>query len=292
MTLTDGIERFAVQLEADGRSPHTRRTYRRHLDAFARWAGHDTAVVDITPDRLARFLTSDDVRMRADAEGAGPRAAITVNQVKSALRAFFRYLVEVGTLATSPARAVRSARTSSDLPQVLTQDEAARLLSTIAAATGPLARRDHVLFSLLLGTGIRLSAAVGLDVADLRLDARRMTITGKGGRRDAVILNQRLVALLGAYVAGLGAGPVFRNGRGGRLGGRQVQLRLTAWLDAAGIAKVVTPHCMRHSFGVRLYAQTRDLRIVQRALHHASVTTTELYTHLADDGLERALEAM
>ena len=71
-----------------------------------------------------------------------------------------------------------------------------------------------------------------------------------------------------------------------------MQLRLTAWLDAAGIARAVTPHSMRHSFGVRLYAQTRDLRLVQRALHHRQVSTTELYTRLADDGLERALEAM
>ena len=188
MTLTDGIERFCVQLEADGRSPHTRRTYRRHLDAFARWAGGDTALADITPDRLARFLTSDAVRMRADAEGAGPRAAITVNQVKSALRAFFRYIVEVGTLAMSPARAVRSARTSSDLPQVLTQDEAARLLGAMGdrglvgngqrphPAAQDAERVDDV---------VRLRAAIGLPAGEGAALGRSH---GADGKRDPVDL--------------------------------------------------------------------------------------------------------
>ena len=157
----------------------------------------------------------------------------------------------------------------------------------------PRARRDHVIFSVFLGTGIRIAALVGLDSGDVDISTRRMTITGKGGRREPVILSTRIAELLRRHINGLASdGPVFRSNRGTRISTRQVQFRLEHWLDAAGIEKAVTVHSLRHTFGARLYAHTKDLRLVQRALHHRQVTTTEIYTRVGDGRLAAAIEAV
>ena len=287
MTLADAVAEFEAQLHADGRSPHTIGSYLRALRLLADHLGADTDVASITPGQLARFITSDRVALTREGERKTPGS---VNQVKSALRAFFRHLVVTDVLVRSPTRALRSARTSSPVPQVLTADEGERLLAVIDDT--PLGRRDRVLFALLLGTGVRVSAAVGLDVADVRLDQRRLVVTGKGGARDAVVLTTRLVVLLREHLDGLDDGPVFRSRGGDRLSARQVQFRLRRWLDAAGIEKHVTVHGLRHSYGTRLYAACRDLRLVQQALHHRRVTTTEIYAHLGDGRLAAVVEGM
>lgn len=288
MKLSEALTRFETQLRADGRPPHTINSYLRTLRKLADWLG-DLNVEDVTPDHLARFMVSDVVVLASDGQ---PKAPISLNHDKSALRALFRYLVETGVLSMSPTRALRSARTGSPLPEVLTPEEAQRLLEIVAADESALARRDHVLFSLLLGTGIRVGSAVRLDVRDVRLEQRRLLIVAKGGRRESVILNKRLVELVRGHLEGLGGGPLFRSRSGARLSVRQIQFRLQGWLDRAGITRPITVHSMRHTFGTRLYATTRDLRLVQRALHHRQVTTAEVYAHLADERLVEALEAM
>jgi len=234
------------------------------------------------------------VQLKRDGTAKAPGS---VNKVRASLRSFFGWLVETGELEQSPARALKLRRADPAPPVLLTSAEQKRLLKTIRARKGATAARDRLIIELLLGTGIRLSSLVGLDVEDLRLDDKRMIITAKGGRREAVFVKSDLRRLLRGHVRGLqrqgeDAGPLIRSGRGTRISGRQVQVRLRYWLDEAGIDKAVSPHSLRHSFGTALYAKTRDLRLVQRALGHRHVTTTQIYVSLCDLALEEAVEGV
>jgi len=286
MKLSTAIKRFDTQLRADGKSERTRQAYLRDLRKLEVWLKRDAEVATITPDSLARFL--------ADGNG-GPRSALTVNRTKTALRVFFRFLRDAGYLSENPARLIRSTPTDRRVPSYLSIDEARRLLDAIANSDGALAKRDHAMFSLLLGTGIRLGSLVALNVGDVNLAEGTVTIKAKGGREETVFLNARLCRLLRRHIEALGAtdvSPLFRSRNGGRLGPRQVQLRLKHWLQLAGIAKPLSVHCFRHTFGTRLYSLTGDLRLVQRALGHKQISTTEIYARVENKALRKALEKL
>lgn len=282
MKLTTAITRFDTQLRADGRSERTRQAYLRDLQKLLTWLDRDDQVTAITPDVLARFL----------ADGNGSRSPLTVNRTKTALRVFFRFLADAGCLAEDPARLIRSTATDRRLPGYLSSNEAKRLLAAIPNSDGPVARRDRAMFSLLLGTGIRLGSLVALNAGDVNLTERTIAITAKGGRQETVFLGPQLCHWLGGYIRALGAAPdtsLFCSRSGGRLCARQVQVRLKHWVNAAGIVKPVSVHWLRHSFATRLYSQTGDLRLVQRALGHRHISTTEIYARVEDRALRKAL---
>jgi integrase/recombinase XerC len=286
MKLSTAIKRFDTQLRADGKSERTRQAYLRDLGKLRCWLKGDVPLSTITPNTLARFLT--------DGNG-GPRSALTVNRTKTALRVFFRFLSDAGYLSENPARLIRSTPTDRRVPSYLSVDEARELLNTIAKSDGTLATRDYAMFSLLLGTGIRLGSLVALNVCDVKLTEGTVTIKAKGGREETVFLNARLCELLARYIKAVSATdgtPLFRSRNGGRLGSRQVQLRLQHWLGVAGITKPLSVHCLRHTFGTRLYSLTGDLRLVQRALGHKQISTTEIYARVENKALRKALEAL
>jgi integrase/recombinase XerC len=282
MKLSTAINRFDTQLRADGRSERTQQAYLRDLRKLRTWLGKDVKVSAVTPADLARFL----------AEGNGTRSALTINRTKTALRMFFRFLTDAGYLAEDPVRLIRSTPTDRRVPSYLSPEEAKRLLDAIPRSDGPVARRDHAMFALLLGTGIRLGSLVALNASNVNLAQGTVTITAKGGREETVFLNPQLRRLLGHYIEAVGAvdgTSLFCSRNGGRLGPRQVQLRLKHWVKAAGIAKPVSVHWLRHSFATRLYSQTGDLRLVQRALGHKHISTTEIYARVEDKALRKAL---
>ncbi|MCX5801228.1 MAG: tyrosine-type recombinase/integrase [Candidatus Eisenbacteria bacterium] len=284
MKLSTAIMRFDTQLRADGKSERTRQAYLRDLGKLQDWLGTDGAVTAINPNTLARFL--------ADGNGK-PKSALTVNRTKTALRVFFRFLSDAGYLSENPARLIRSTPTDRRVPSYLSIDEARGLLDAITNSDSALATRDHAMFSLLLGTGIRLGSLVALNVCDVNLAEGTVTIKVKGGREETVFLNKQLCRLLGGYVRPLNATdgtPLFSSRHGGRLGPRQVQLRLKHWLANAGIARPLSIHSLRHTFATRLYSKTGDLRLVQRALGHKHITTTEIYARVEDSALRKALE--
>ena len=293
MKLEAAVTGFARQLAADGRSAHTRAAYRRDLGALGRWLGGNPDLRRITPDTLARFLTSDAVLLTPDGE---PRAPITVNRTKSALRSFFAFCVDSGWIKENPARLIRSSRTTAREPATLTEAEIQCLRRALSDRTETLAQRDRLILELLLGTGIRLGSLVGLDVGDVDLQSGTLHIRTKGGGEDRVFLNPALVRMLGRYLgnnapeANTGPNaPLFRSQAGRRLGARQVQLRFAALCKTVGITRRVSIHSLRHTFATRLYEKTGDLYLVQRALGHRHITTTEIYARVSDDRLRRAV---
>ncbi len=147
------------------------------------------------------------------------------------------------------------------------------------------------MFALLLGTGMRLSSLVNLNVSDVDLGSSTIRVNGKGNVEQLVFLNRGLKRLLKGYLVPHAdtADPLFLSLRTWRIGPRQVELRLAYWLELAGIAYRCSVHTLRHTFATRLYEKTNDLRLVQRALGHRRVTTTEIYTQIADSDLKCAL---
>jgi site-specific recombinase XerC len=232
----DALARFLVQLEADGRSPHTIAQYARHLRRFAAWlqAEHlPDDVAQLEPEHVARFLASAEALRRPD--GRTKRVG-SLNALRSSLRGFFAFLEASGYVERSPARVLRMARVGATPPKGLTTTDVAALLAVLAADTSVAGRRDRALFAFLLGTGARLGSALALEVGDVDLAAGTATLRElKGGGSMTVYLRLELVELLTAAAADRRSGPVFAGRDGGHLNPRHVQRRFTEWLAGAGV---------------------------------------------------------
>ncbi len=167
MLIEEALARFVLQLQADGRSPHTVCQYQRHVRALARWTadvGHGGHVEDLDHMDIACFMTAPCARQRPDGQD---KRATSVNALRTSVRCFFGYLHDVGLVATNPARRLRRARSSPPPVRGMPDDDLQRLMATLKAADGPAARRDLAIVRLLAGSGMRLGSAVALDVQDL-----------------------------------------------------------------------------------------------------------------------------
>jgi site-specific recombinase XerD len=208
-------------------------------------------------------------------------------------------------MAANPFAEVRGLRTPKRLPSFLFEDEMARLVDlpeTAAAGRASPDRgsddgfwrlRDHTVLEVLYSTGCRVSELVALDLADLDLGTGTARVTGKGDKERNVFLGGSALACLREYLlkrTGRAAGDadsaaaLFLNQRGRRITDRGVRFILAGWLAQAGLGKRVTPHTFRHSFATHLLDRGADIRAVQELLGHASLSTTQVYTHV---GLER-----
>jgi integrase/recombinase XerC len=275
-----------MQLRADGKSEHTRGAYLRDLRMFKYWLRADPPANRIGHEGISTYLAS----------GAfADKSTISVNRTKTALRMFFKFLADAGYLETNPARLIKNARTEPTTPEYFKPAEARRFLAVIPTKDGPVARRDHVMFTLLLQTGIRLGGLVKLRVEDVRFDEGTLRVNGKGGIQRSVYLTSKLRRTLRSYIVKGNLGPddpLFPSRGGGALGRRQVQIRFHHWLKKAGIKRHLTVHSTRHTFAMGLYRQTGDLRLVQTALGHRHISTTEIYARVEDKALRRALEKL
>ncbi len=282
MNLQDALDRFLAQLQADGRAPGTISQYRRHVMTLIGWAG-DRSVESITHEDVAAFLAAPETR--------ASRWPVTMNAIRTSVRGVFRYLHEAGIIPTDPARIVRRALCASPPPRWLRDDDRDRLLGTIAANQGFEAQRDHTLFTFLSGTGARIGATVALDVADIDREQRVATLRqSKAGRPARHLLPTAVLDRLLAFIGPKTDGALFTDRHGRRVTVRQVQRRFRNWLRVAGIGVDVGPHALRHGFAIRLLERTSDLRLVQTALHHASIQSTTIYTGVCETRLRQALE--
>ena len=276
------LEEFADSLGA--RSSHTVRAYGGDVAAFAVFA--DRAGVD-GPEQVERLL----LRRYLAHLSTRRYARATVARKAAALRRYFAWLVRRDVIAVDPAARLRAPSGPSRLPRVLERRDLDVLLDEPPTVTVPDAvrARDDAVLELLYGSGLRVSELCGLDGRDVDLGAATVTVVGKGNRQRRLPMHDRCVAALRRWVTAgrpAMAGPesppkaLFLNARGRRLGPRDVR-RL---LDRRSPTPT-HPHALRHSFATHLLDGGADLRVVQEMLGHASLRTTQVYTHVSKERL-------
>jgi integrase/recombinase XerC len=216
-------------------------------------------------------------------------ARTTLQRHLSSLRTFFTFLMREGRLDVNPARGVAGPRPDRNLPRALSVPESEAVVEAPDEET-PLGSRDRALLELLYGTGLRVSELVGLSVADVDLASRQLRTLGKGRKERIVPFGEKAASALRLYLpvrenlrgprVRRDKEPLFVNARGDRLTDRSVRRVLDKAVSAAGVTRHASPHALRHSFATHLLSAGADLRTIQELLGHASLSTTQKYTHL------------
>ena len=297
LTPRRAIELFETKLRADGRSPHTVASYLRDLGQLERFLANRLQcpeVSGVTADILNEFFVSPMVTRMAD---GGLKAEGSINKVKTSLKSFFNWLAASDHIPSNPAAAIRIRHVERPAPDVLTDVEKKRLLKAISNTRGKKAFRDFAVVSLFLNTGIRVSELVGLDMDDVNLPERRITIRVKGGHTATRFLNTRARRALEPYLKARRKMPVetralFVSNQGRRVSVRQVQRSFEEWLAAAGIEKHISVHGLRHTFATSLLERTGNLALVQQSLGHRHISTTTIYAHVPSEALQQAMETI
>lgn len=257
-------------------SPHTLKAYARDLENFIGFYKREA----LTPATLDSYVIR---RYAAECyrKGASPRS---LARRLSAVRQFLGFLVHAEVLTANPAIHVQAPKPSRRLPATLDADQVASLLAL--EGDDSLTVRDGAILELLYSSGLRLAELVGLDLLDLDMRDRSVRVTGKGNNTRVLPVGRHALKALELWftrrgkMARSGEQAVFVSQRGTRLAPRTVQLRLKYWAKRQGAKVHVHPHMLRHSFATHLLESSRDLRAVQELLGHASISTTQVYTHL------------
>jgi integrase/recombinase XerC len=220
----------------------------------------------------------------------------TVARKLACLKSFFRYLVRQGVIAQNPARPIRSPKQARKLPRLLSEKEVVALLETPEPGTLK-GTRDRAILELLYATGMRVGEMVGLDLAAVDLSERTILVYGKGRKERQVLFGDKAHDAILAYLAarraakgkgsGRGTDALFVNARGTRLSDRSVRRILDARLKECALKHKISPHGLRHSFATHLLDRGADLRAIQELLGHASLSTTQRYTHVSTEQMLR-----
>lgn len=289
MRVGEAVEAFLHHLTVErGSAANTVASYTADLRRYA-------AYLDgLGVDDLGRVREAD-VRgfVVALRSGSTPLAASSAARALAAVRGLHRFAARDGLVPDDVARAVTPPALPAKLPRALGVDEVEQLLAG-CPGDGPVALRDRALLELLYSTGARISEAIGIDRDDLDVDARTVLLRGKGGTQRIVPVGRPALEAVDAYrvrarpglaAKGRGTAALFLNARGARLSRQSAWHALRGAAEVAGLTAVVSPHTLRHCFATHLLAGGADVRSVQELLGHASVTTTQVYTHVTVDAL-------
>ncbi len=271
-----------------GYSEHTIIGYRRDLLEFSRLLGENTGLTGVSAGHVRTFIVSLH----------GHNSSGSVARKLSALRSFFRFAVRRGLVKTDPLTGIAGPKAGRFIPVFLTVDETFALLEA-PEVQDTFMYRDRAMLELFYSTGIRVSELVTRDVADLDFVLEVLRVRGKGNKERLVPVGRPAIEAVKSWLpqrlqlirerAGRGRAveqaALFLNGRGSRLSSRSVERIVKAYGERAGISQIVTPHALRHSFATHLLEMGADLRSVQELLGHASLSTTQRYTHLTLDHL-------
>lgn len=286
---TEQIRAFREWLRVEkGYSPHTVTSYGRDLEEFVAQLGHEVALTAIDAKVVRAFVYALHGRNQAS----------SVARKLSALRTFFRFLLRQGLMHRDPVAGVAMPKIGRNIPVFLTVDEVFTLMEMPGVAD-PFAARDRAILEMLYSTGMRVAELAALNLDRLDLAEGMVRVIGKGNKERLVPVGNPALSALDHYLpqrtrlvaerVARGNAPeekaVFLNGRGSRLTTRSIERLVSMYAERAGIAARVTPHALRHSFATHLLEMGADLRTVQELLGHASLSTTQKYTHLNLDHL-------
>ncbi len=282
MQLSAAIETFLHQLaEVRLASPHTVASYARDLRDFLHRQG-DMPVASVRRQHVRDWMV---------ALHASGLAASSIARHLSAMRSFLDVAVEAGWCEQNIAHGLKAPRLPRRLPRAVSPEQTDLLL---ARGDGRAEARDLALLGVMYGCGLRVSEAVGLNLADLSMESAEIRVLGKGRKERIVPVPEGVLGLLRRY---LDSRPdstdeqaLFLNRFGRRISTRSVQRMLKHRALTAGADVSVTPHRLRHAFATHLLSGGVNLRTIQELLGHASLTTTERYTHLDIKGLTRAYD--
>lgn len=263
-----------------GLSENSRSAYRRDLAAFSGWQAARNRDLLATDAAAIQDYLAERYRLGFSAR--------TVARGLSCLRGFFDHQVRAGRLVDSPVAGVRSPRQGRPLPASLSEAEVEALLAAPDVAT-PLGMRDRAMLEVLYATGLRVSELTGLALTEVNRRQGVVRIMGKGGKERLVPLGEEALHWLGRYLAEVrpelarrGADrALFLTPRGSGMTRQAFWYRLRHWALRAGIDKPLSPHTLRHAFATHLLDHGADLRVVQLLLGHSDLSTTQIYTHVA-----------
>ena len=290
--MDDAIRAFMTFLTVERQaSPETIRNYRSDLRQLTTFliqsqptpqTQRSLPIGDVTTESLRAYLHWLDRK--------GEKASSLARKL-ACLRSFYRFHVREGTVSKSPAEGIRSPKLPKTLPRVLTKDDANVLMEFPEGDTA-LPLRDRAILETLYSTGARVSEAVGLNLGDLNQSDGLVHLRGKGRKERIVPIGEVALQAIQIYRASVKratadnrpATPLFLNHRGGRLTARSVA-RLVSRYSSRLAGGAVSPHALRHSYATHLLDEGADLRSIQEMLGHASLSTTQKYTHLATDQL-------
>ena len=274
-----------------GFSGNTIAAYRNDLYSLSDYLqrGRHTSWQGLGSDTLADYVL--------DLQNRGYSPTTLARKIAS-VKSFFAFLMDEGIVVKNPTEELRAPRIGRTLPKALSEEEVERLLRAPAQLQTPEGERDRAMLELLYATGMRVSELVSLDLDDVNLDQGFVRCRGKGDKERMLPFHEDASETLQEYIEGARVtlmGPdkeraLFLNRWGDRLTRQGFWLILKEHAACAGITTPVTPHTIRHSYATHMLRGGASLRQVQEFLGHASISTTQVYTHLTDDHLREEYE--
>ena len=299
MSLSEATKRylkdFLIYLEVEKNfSPHTIRAYNSDILSFLVWL--DTTPLEQTDHtQLKDYLV---FIQRFD------YSKTTLSRKIAAIRTFYRFLYREKIIENNPANSVHAPKKNKSLPKFLTGTEIEQILNNIKITT-PAGYRNRTILELLYATGMRISEMSNLNFGNLNLEENEITVMGKGAKERIVLVSQRAKDFLEKYIKNVRYmvaeegtkpeenedSPVFINKTGYRLQPQSIRTVLNDIVKKIELPKKVTPHVFRHSFATKLLENGADLRVVQELLGHASISNTQIYTHVSTERLKAVYDS-
>lgn len=273
-------------------SEHTARAYHSDILSYLIWL-EDTSCLEVNFSKIREYLHFIQ---------KFEYKKTTISRKISALRTFYKYLNRERLIDTNPASNLTLPKKPKSLPKFLTPDEMEQILNNIKIET-PTGFRNKTILELLWATGMRVSELSGLNFENLNLEQNEITVFGKGAKERIVLISDRAKTYLQRYISTvrsliakeynpttLDSDPVFINNTGFRLQNKTIRKAINDVVDSINLPKKVTPHMFRHSFATKLIENGADLRVVQELLGHASISNTQIYTHVSTQHLKDVFE--
>lgn len=289
------LENFKLYLEVEKNfSKHTIRAYSSDVLSFLIWLG-DFDISKIDYSKLKEYL----VFMQKF-----KYSKTTTARKIATLRTFFKFLYREKVIENNPSKGIHSPKKNKNLPKFLTEEETEEILNNIKIDT-PAGYRNKVILELLYASGMRVSELSGLNFCDLNIENNEIRVIGKGSKERIVLISDRVKDLLKNYIKTVRPlintdgpknetteeSPIFINKTGYRLHPQSIRTAIKETVEHIQLPKHVTPHVFRHSFATKLLNHGADLRVVQELLGHASISNTQIYTHVSLTRLKEAYDS-